>query len=108
MLFQIWYMRPDYFRDGILGVKWLMSKDMIPNPRRLDRSHVFLREIEASSVEQVFALQQAEAWSPNGEAQYLIRRKGLKHTSMSVGDIVVDENDNVYLCDIIGFKHLRV
>lgn len=34
---------------------------------------------------------QGEIWSPNGEANELIRSKGLFHTSMSVGDCAVDE-----------------
>lgn len=32
---------------------------------------------------------QGEFWSPNGEANHLIRSLGLHHTSMSVGDVLI-------------------
>lgn len=35
MKFQVWYMRPEWFRNGILGGK--------PDPADLDATHVHLR-----------------------------------------------------------------
>lgn len=49
---------------------------------------------------------QGEIWSPNGEARALIQQKGLQHTSMSVDDIIVDEEGHVYIVDAIGFREL--
>lgn len=37
----------------------------------------------------LYIAMQGEAWSPKGEANSLIERLGLCHTSMSVGDVVV-------------------
>ena len=48
---------------------------------------------------------QADIWSPNGEANDLIQSKGLQHTSMSIGDVLV-EDDAVYLVTATGFKCL--
>ena len=36
----------------------------------------------------------------------LIRSKGLQHTSMSIGDVLVEENEAVYLVTATGFKWL--
>jgi hypothetical protein len=46
---------------------------------------------------------QGEVWSPNGEARGLIEAKGLLHTSMSVGDVVVGP-DGVHVVAMFGFE----
>jgi hypothetical protein len=99
MKYRIHYMTPEAFRDGILfatGTK----------PVTLGSSHVFLREIEASDLEDVFVQMQGEVWSPNGEARDLIRSKGLEHTSMAVGDVVENESGFLHVCAIFGFVEL--
>jgi len=92
--FSIYYMRPDFFRDGIMGADWLKRHDKMPDASALDTTHIFLREIEADTPAHAFHLMQGENWSPNGEARGLIERKGLQHTSMSTGDIIVDQATN--------------
>lgn len=73
----------------------------------LDVTHVFLREIEAVDLNDVYTQSQGEIWSPNGEAMELIKNKGLAHTSMYPGDVVYcTDNDTYYLCDSIGWKKL--
>lgn len=101
--FQIWYMKPEWFRDGILGKK--------PNAYKLDDTHVHLKDIEVegknyeSALERVFMTMQGEIWSPNGEARGLIMEKGLQHTSMSVGDVAVaDDSGEVFLVKSVGFE----
>jgi hypothetical protein len=39
-------------------------------------------------LEHIYSHYQGDNWSPNGEARPLIRALGLKHTSMSTGDVV--------------------
>lgn len=48
---------------------------------------------------------QGENWSPNGEAKELIRPLGLKHTSMSVGDIISD-GENYWMVAPVGFVRI--
>lgn len=50
---------------------------------------------------------QGEVWSPNGEARPLIRRAGLHHTSMSVGDIARDQDGVYWLCETSGWRALN-
>jgi len=45
-------------------------------------------------------------WSPYGEARELIRSKGLKHTSMSVGDVIKDPTGAYWRVEDLGFKQL--
>jgi hypothetical protein len=102
--FEVWYMKPEWFRDGIMGDE--------PNAWDLAKTHVHLKDVEVpkgknvgAEVEAVWVMMQGENWSPNGEARPLIEAKGLRHTSMSVGDVLVDvDTGNVFLAAGVGFK----
>ena len=73
MNFQIWYMRPEWFREGICGEK--------PDPTNLDATHVFLTSIAIKAshnradwtLQEVYHRMQGDVWSPNGEARQLMR-----------------------------------
>ena len=100
-------MRSDFFRDGIKGYDWLKQRNLVPDLSDLTKSHVFLTLIEANSPEDAYFRMQGENWSPTGEARELIASKGLRHTSMSVGDIVIDHDSRIaYILDRIGFRFL--
>jgi hypothetical protein len=106
MKLAVWYMKPEWFREGICYAK--------PDPANLDATHVFLTTFEAQegqpvdhALEDVFQHFQAENWSPNGEARALIQRKALGHTSMSVGDVVVDPQGRAHLVASFGFEPLE-
>ena len=84
---QVFYVKPDCSEKG-LNIRFGDHKDI--NIRNLSDTHVFLCSGDENlDPEDFFCNLQGERWSPNGEANALIRSKGLAHTSMSVGDIVV-------------------
>ena len=95
MKYQIWYMKPSFLR-GIVGKS--------PDPNDLSATHVHLKDIEADSREDALDRMQAGIWSPDGEALDLI--KELQRTSMTIGDVLVDETHAVYLVTGIGFSRL--
>ena len=97
MKYQVWYMKPSFFR-GSVGKS--------PDPDNLSATHVHLKDIEADDRDDALHRMRADIWSPNGEALDLIQSKGLQHTSMSVGDVLGDESDAVYLVTAIGFSWL--
>jgi hypothetical protein len=100
MKFKVYYMKPSFFHEGILGKLPMMSN--------IDSTHVFLKEVDATTVEDVFHQMQGECWSPNGEARDLIREKGLQHTSMSVGDVITEASTE-HQCWAVrptGFKRI--
>lgn len=66
----------------------------------------FIRETTAKNLEDLFTKMQGEVWSPNGEARELIRNAGCDHTSMSVGDVAVDEEGNGWQVNGIGWKEV--
>jgi hypothetical protein len=92
--YQIWYMKPSFIR-GVVGSP--------PDPDHLSATHVHLKDIEADNQEDALSRMQAENWSPNGEALDLLQSKGLRHTTMTIGDVLVDERDAVYVVTGIGF-----
>ena len=69
--YQVWYMRPEFFADGIMGI--------LPNARDLSSTHVFLTNVMSDGgLDHVYHAMQGEVWSPDGEARALIQSKGLR------------------------------
>ena len=83
-------------------------------PRDLDglffapgMTHVFIREVDADALGEVYWIMQGENWSPRGEARPIIRAAGVHHTSMSVGDVAVDDRGQAWLCAPMGWKTIE-
>lgn len=105
--FDIFYMKKDYIREGIMGVEWCRSHNTLPNPRELGKTHTYVKMIKADDLADVFHKMQAEQWSPNGEACELIKKLDLTHTSMCVGDVIVATDGIVAMVDGMGFQKLN-
>lgn len=104
--FDIWYAKDNAFRDLSLGI--MTNFD----PKDISKTHVLLGTMGPvkrgnSDNEDIYVSLQGEIWSPDGEANDLIRSKGLSHTSMSIGDIIVDKKANkTYMVAMMGFKEI--
>ena len=99
--YQVYYARrPTYFASGRLGTPLLT----IP---RLRHSHVRVTTIEADSRAEAWLKMQGENWSPHGEARPLIEYLGLTHTSMSVGDVLRDEQGVYWECLDLGWRRVE-
>ena len=96
MRYKVYYRKlPTFTLDRALTVDDLQGDDF-----------AMVRELTATSLDNVFVEMQGEVWSPNGEARELILNLELHHTSMSVGDIALDENGRAWQCDIVGWKEV--
>lgn len=71
------------------------------------QTFVFVKEIEAETPEEAYCEMQGETWSPNGEARPLIESLGLRHTSMSSGDALQDENGDYLYVAAMGFTKIK-
>lgn len=93
--FNIYYrMEPDFM------VRDLTAEDFERDYRRV-------AGVWAWDKENAFMFMQGENWSPQGEARGLIRDLDLKHTSMSVGDVIEDmTTGEVFMVDMAGFKKI--
>jgi len=100
---EVWYMSPDFFRFGGMGIKpnvdclglTHIKLGSIACPTNLDCDEA-IKEIE-THLDNAWISLQGERWSPQGQANELIRSKGLQHTSMSKGDCFrVADLGNIY------------
>lgn len=83
--------------DGVIFEDWLYE-----NYREVTGAWAW-------DLQNLYVFMQGENWSPNGEARDLIKGLGLKHTSMSVGDIILDtETGEYHIVDFAGFKTRRL
>lgn len=57
-------------------------------------------------LDYVYSHMQGEIWSPHGEAKPILARRGIHHTSMSIGDIVVLPTHTAYECSEIGWRNI--
>lgn len=92
---QIWYDRNPTFME-----------DNIPTLATLKTTHAWVGSIACMDLERIYALMQGENWSPNGEARDVIRVRGLRHTSMSIGDVVKIGNE-AWMVSFAGFRPLK-
>ena len=99
--YQIFYARqPIFHPSGSFGSPHLTTTT-------IQSSHVRLCEVEADSLDDAWRQMQAEHWSPNGEARPLLERLGLSHTSMSVGDVIQDEDGTYWECLDLGWRAIK-
>jgi len=90
-------------RDHDYPLAWLKADDRT-SITNMKRTHECVLSILAVNLGHAFTIMQGENWSPEGEARDLIRYHGLQHTSMSVGDILHDqEADKYWQCDGSGW-----
>jgi hypothetical protein len=97
---KIWYVNDN--ADGARDFRFGATPDnLVAN---LKNTHVLIGSIQGSAnIDEIFDVMQGENWSPNGEARELIQKAGTYHTSMSVGDIIEDENGIFHVVSGIGF-----
>lgn len=86
------YVKPDRSDDNI-NIRFGIFADI--NINNLDKTHSLLGSGDENlDPDDFFCRLQGERWSPNGEANPLIRAQGLAHTSMSVGDLIIYPMNN--------------
>lgn len=99
-IYHVYYARrPTFHASGELGAPRIAAAT-------LPLSHARLFEIEAASLDDAFRRMQGENWSPNGEGRGLIQALGLSHTSMSVGDVLQDQEGAYCECLDQGWRPL--
>ena len=99
-LYHVYYARrPTFHASGKNGTPSLTAA-------ALRLTHAWLFEIEATSLDDAFRRMQGESWSPQGEAHELLDALGLHHASMSVGDVLRDQEGTYWECLDQGWRVL--
>jgi hypothetical protein len=68
-------------------------------------SHVFVDHTTADDLEEVFAQFQAEVMTETRRCR--VQLSAVRHTSMSVGDLLIDEAGRCFAVMPVGFQKLR-
>jgi hypothetical protein len=103
---QVWYWKSEFARDLLMGYDWCLTAGKLPYPSDLGKTHVHLMNVSSDDPDDIFCQMQGEVWSPKGKARRLILAKGLGHTSMSVGDVIVLADGEAWMVDLVGFRKL--
>lgn len=98
---QIWYWKEEYGRDFLMGYEFV-KKQLDFTPDKLKDTHVLVGTISETNPDRIYSMMQGESWSPSGEAYNMIRKLGVGHTSMSVGDVIVMGQTGI-MVDRTGF-----
>ena len=99
--FQVYYARCPTYRPSGQGGTPLLTVS------RLSHSHAHVVDVEADSRADAWLKMQAEHWSPHGEDWPRIEQLGLTHTSMSVGDVLRDEEGAYWECLDLGWRRIE-
>jgi len=95
--YNVWYRKePTYWFDKGLKVEDI-SSTCLP-----------VGQIQADCLDEVFKNQQSEVWNPKVEREMtdVIKKLGLRHTSMSVGD-VAEVNGKYYQVDLSCWRKVN-
>ncbi len=85
----------------------LYQREFSGRPRTLTPdSHVFVDTTIADDLEEVFAQFQSEVMTETRRCRILI--SPVRHTSMSVGDLLIDEAGHCSAVMPVGFQKLRI
>lgn len=111
---QIYYVRKELLmKSSFYGVlddlKSNLYKKLIDihGLEMIQLSHALIGSIKEEDLEKIFQNMQAEFWSPEGEANDIIKKANTGHTSMSVGDIIVLPNGEINVVDMDGFYKIN-
>jgi hypothetical protein len=85
---EIWYWKEDFARDAMMGAKFMTKQGIMPTPDSVPDNYTLIGKIRETNPDKIFHMMQGEIWSPEGQANAMIRSSGTGHTSMSVGDII--------------------
>jgi hypothetical protein len=105
---KVYYWKGSFAADAMMGHDWLVKRNLLPTRSTLTQNYVLIGTINLDHPEDVFHAMQGEMWSPQGQANMMIRRLDT-HTSMSMGDIVEimgGASGVLWLVDSVGFKKL--
>ena len=101
---EIWYMKPSEFRKFNSSIQGT-DLEMLPKIKDLKNTHVLLGKIKETNTTAIYRAMQGDVWSPEGQAVPLLKKLGLMHTSMSVGD-VAKINGKYVVCALDGWTTL--
>lgn len=96
------------YGHGPMGIFYARQPTWDTNVKlsELADTHAYLGQFDSTDHEEAYEAMQGEVWSPHGEARDFIRGLGLRHTSMSTGD-VIEIDGRFFICASVGFFEMK-
>lgn len=83
-----------------------MDNDPPMRVAQLSNTHVYVCEVEAETIGEVYNKMQAERWPSISAANDLIESLGLTHVSMGIGDVIHEHGGKYHECRTLGWREL--
>jgi len=92
---EVWYANSRrYLKDGYESCK---EDGLLPDPADLGVTHTLLGRVFSKDPHEILRDLQGEVWNPSKEGREIIKERGVSHTGMSVGDILVIDGKVLFL-----------
>lgn len=72
----------------------------------ISKTHSLIGTIRETNPSKIYSLMQGENYSPSGEADIFLSKKGVSHTSISNGDIIKSKN-KILMLTANGWKNIK-
>jgi hypothetical protein len=98
-----------FFAERKVPVRYfaLYQREFTGMPKALEPdSHIFVDYTTATDLEEVFVQFQAEVMTETRLCR--VRLSLVRHTSMSVGDLIIDETGHLFAVMPVGFKRAKL
>lgn len=84
----------EYYRPGDTEIWYLKSGASTNNVdlENLYRTHAMIGTLAETDPETVFSMMQSENWDTDASAESMLNELGVKHSSMTTGDVIVVDN----------------
>jgi len=106
-LYEIWYRRePIFMSDLGLRAEDLRGTHEYITHQNHKRDVMGEDWAHCTNLQWVYNQMQGMNWSPHGEARPLLRRRGINHTSMSIGDVIVSPDGEAFEVADYGFRSI--
>jgi len=99
----------EYYQPGSTEIWYLktgISAEAF-DPNNLHGTHAMVGTTVEKDPEMIFSMMQIESWDPNNQAEKMLHKLGVSHTSMNSGDAIVIES-TVHVLTNEGFKEMEI
>ena len=99
----------EYYQPGNTEIWYLKAGNSVESfdPNNFYNTHAMVGTTVEKDPETILSMMQIESWDPSNQAERMLHRLGISHTSMSNGDAIVIDS-TVYIVLDEGFKEMEI
>ena len=99
----------EYYQPGSTEIWYLKTGHSVESfdPNNLYSTHAMVGTTVEKDPETILSMMQIESWDPNNQAEKMLHKLGVSHTSMSIGDAIVIDS-TVHVLTNEGFDEMEI